>query len=260
MMIKALVKLVKEGREQKDMILLFFLYISIAISNIFIAEAVGATVQYAMTEEMKLVFSGVLLFMTAKISSIFLEYASGILSCNIKEKLIVRYRLLSMISILDAEYGWIKKQKAGDILGRMQEDVSISAEAVAIYVPDILRRVLIISSIIIVIFYNDWRLGVTFLLPIPFMIILQFLGSNICDRYMNDSRKAESRRDAQIQDILNNRRTAKVFQAEEEVIGWAHNRIEQYIRKFTKAMIMIPVSFSPAGNDKAKRDKRNHKK
>lgn len=245
MIIKPLARFVKEGKETKGMMLLFFFYVCMAILNIFIAKAVGIIVQSAISEEMSLVLHGLLWFMLAKIITIIFEYTSGVLSRNIKEKIVIRYRMLSIRSILHTKYEWIKKQNNGDILGRMQEDVSVSAEAVAIYVPDIARRLLIIGSILIVIFHNNWRLGIVFLFPIPFIFMFQFLGSNICDKYMGDSREAESERDAQIQDILNKRRTLKFFQAENEAVGWAHNKITQYIGKFTKAMIMVAVSFSP---------------
>ena len=246
MIFGSIVRFLKEGKETKNVVILFILYFSIAVTNIFVARATGIIVQNAILNDMSLVIKGLFILVLGKFAYSILEYFSGMLSCKIKEKLIVRYRILSVTSIMNAEYEWIQRLKVGDILGRMQEDVTITAEAIARYVPDIARRLIISLSILIVLIHDNWKLGLAFFIPIPFLFILQSLGGRLCDKYMNDSRKAESERDAHIQDILNNRNTVRFFQAKNEVIGWVRIKIDNYIRKFTKAMIMLVISFSPA--------------
>lgn len=246
MMFNSIKRLLKEGEENKNIIILFILYFSIAIANIFVAKSTGIIVQNAILNDMPLVIKGLFILVSGKLIYSILQYFSGMLSCNIKEKLIVHYRMISVVSIISAKYEWIQKLNVGDILGRMQEDVSITAEAIAVYVPDIARRLIISLTILTVIICDNLELGLAFLIPIPFLFILQSLGGHLCDKYMSDSRKSESERDAQIQDILNNRNSVKFFQSQKETIGWARDKINNYITKSTKAMIMLAVSFSPA--------------
>lgn len=242
----SLVRFIKEGKETKNILITFVLYFLIAISNIFVAEATGLIVQSAILSRMSLVIRGLLILVISKLIYLILQLVSGIFLCSIKEKLIVKYRILSVKSIMNAEYKWIERLNVGDILGRMQEDVSITAAAIAEYVPDIVRRLIISSTIFIVLALNNWKLGLSFFISVPFLFIVQYFGESICDKYQEALRTAESERDAQIQDVLNNRNMVKIFGAKSKAIGWIHIKIDDYIRKFTKNMVMLVVSFTPA--------------
>ena len=48
--------------------------------------------------------------------------------------------------LFGAEYEWLCLQNTGDLMGRICEDADCSAEAIAVYIPNLFKSILILSQ------------------------------------------------------------------------------------------------------------------
>ena len=131
-------------------------------------------------------------------------------------------------------------------MGRIQENINNVADALADFLPNILRRILVSLFAIISLFYIDYRFGITFIIFIPLVFIFQMLGGYYSEKYLSKMQISASERNSMFQDVISHKLVIISLRAENKVNQWLKTKIDKYIKDFTKAMTIMTTAFSPA--------------
>ena len=189
---------------------------------------------------------------------ILLTFVCGRLACtlcrflysqlSLKFKMSLKEKYMSRISekFLKADYSWIVKQRGGDLIGRSSEDVNWCAEAVAVYVPKLIKSVGLLSFNVVLLSLFHPLLGAAFLLPIPVLFFSEWRGRQICQRYLKESMAVMSERNAVFEDIVSHHELVAHSAAQEEMLGRTEEVILRYARMFARSMGALVGWMSPA--------------
>lgn len=148
--------------------------------------------------------------------------------------------------LLQADYEWVLKQRGGDLIGKSCEDVDCSAEAVAVYIPKLLKSVgLLVFNILFLVYFHP-LLGAVFVLPLPFLFFAEWRGREICQKALKSSTEVLSERNAVFQDVVSHHDLIYHSAVQEEMLDRIKNVCERYAGKFGKAMGALVGWMSPA--------------
>lgn len=226
--------------------ILLILYLSIAILNVYTANSLGKIVNNAIYLDQKLLIKSLLIFIVFKLLLALSSFIAEMLCSKVKQILKYKYRVLTVQSLLEASYEWVQKNKVGDFLGRIQENINNVADALADFLPNILRRILVSLFAIISLFHIDYRFGITFIVFIPLVFIFQVLGGYYSEKYLSKMQISVSERNSMFQDAISHKLVIISLRAENKVNQWLKTKIDKYIKDFTKAMTIMTTAFSPA--------------
>ena len=236
----------KKANIRKYSYILLILYLSIAILNVYTANSLGKIVNNAIYLDQNLLIKSLLIFTVFKLLLALSSFIAEILCSKVKQILKYKYRVLTVQSLLEASYEWVQENKVGDFLGRIQENINNVADALADFLPNILRRILVSLFAIISLFYIDYRFGITFIIFIPLVFIFQMLGGYYSEKYLSKMQISASERNSMFQDVISHKLVIISLRAENKVNQWLKTKIDKYIKDFTKAMTIMTTAFSPA--------------
>ena len=236
----------KKANIRKYSYILLILYLFIAILNVYTANSLGKIVNNAIYLDQNLLIKSLLIFTVFKLLLALSSFIAEILCSKVKQILKYKYRVLTVQSLLEASYEWVQENKVGDFLGRIQENINNVADALADFLPNILRRILVSLFAIISLFYIDYRFGITFIIFIPLVFIFQMLGGYYSEKYLSKMQISASERNSMFQDVISHKLVIISLRAENKVNQWLKTKIDKYIKDFTKAMTIMTTAFSPA--------------
>ena len=236
----------KKANIRKYSYILLILYLFIAILNVYTANSLGKIVNNAIYLDQNLLIKSLLIFTVFKLLLALSSFIAEILCSKVKQILKYKYRILTVQSLLEASYEWVQENKVGDFLGRIQENINNVADALADFLPNILRRILVSLFAIISLFYIDYRFGITFIIFIPLVFIFQMLGGYYSEKYLSKMQISASERNSMFQDVISHKLVIISLRAENKVNQWLKTKIDKYIKDFTKAMTIMTTAFSPA--------------
>ena len=236
----------KKANIRKYSYILLILYLFIAILNVYTANSLGKIVNNAIYLDQNLLIKSLLIFTVFKLLLALSSFIAEILCSKVKQILKYKYRVLTVQSLLEASYEWVQENKVGDFLGRIQENINNVADALADFLPNILRRILVSLFAIISLFYIDYRFGITFIIFIPLVFIFQVLGGYYSEKYLSKMQISASERNSMFQDVISHKLVIISLRAENKVNQWLKTKIDKYIKDFTKAMTIMTTAFSPA--------------
>ncbi|WP_371364544.1 ABC transporter transmembrane domain-containing protein [Sporomusa rhizae] len=239
-------QLIRGTEAPKYLSMISCLCIVLALGNIMFSFGMGQLFTHTYQEKFQIFIYPLLLLLSGKVVYAVAEFLKGRLEVKLQANLNFHYRMIIAEKYAKAKYEWQETQKTGDLVDRVQEDTDSAAMAVATYLPKAVKSLVIFGVTIFVLFSVDWRLSVAYLFPVPFLFIFNAWGSKVSQRYFDDSRVANSARNAKIQDVINNRTTIKAYSLEDTVEREIENKILCYVKKISNALAMMPLSFSPA--------------
>ena len=187
-----------------------------------------------------------LLFVCGRLACTVCRFLYSQLSLNFKMRLKELYLNRISSRLLKADYAWIVKQKGGDLVGRSCEDVNWCAEAVAVYVPKLIKSVglLTFNTVFLSLFHP--LLGVAFLLPIPVLFFSEWRGRQICQRFLQQSTAVMSERNAVFGDIVSHHELVAHSAVQEEMLNRTEQVILRYAKTFARSMGALVGWMSPA--------------
>lgn len=230
-------------------ILVSIFYVLFAVGNIIAAIGLGKTIDLIPVigeVDGVILLSFSLLLLMGKIIASISEFIAGMIQNRIAKNLNISFRMYSVEQYLKAEYSWTQENKSGDLLSRIEEDVDAAVTVVSELVPLFLRSLSVILIMTLVLFLIDWRLGVCFLLPVPFMLMSQYYGGKKAEEAMEVSANKYGESNALIQDLLNNRTTIKAFGLEDHVTNLVRKNLYEYTKAFSSAMALMVTVLSPS--------------
>ena len=240
-------KLLKVGKVKKYMIILTFIYLLASIINIVVAHFYGELLQIAIIEfKINRLLQILLVYATASVISLVINYLAGLTNAKISMQLVTNYRQKAIDSFINAKFSYIENNKTGDSIGRIINTTKDLAMQVSYFIPDLSRRVLVVVSIVITLFYVSPLIAIIYILLAIITFYFQLWGSQKVEVFMNDMNNKEVDRNALYYELLNNKKTISMFDMEKYIDGWLCDKINTFINAFSNAMAKMILYFSPA--------------
>jgi len=244
--VKSIKRLVKASKMLKWMVILIFLYIILFFSGYIYSYGLGIVIDNAVDFHKNLLFKGIVYIAAGMSVSALINLLNKILSSYIKEQSVVNYKLLIAQNYIYGDYCRIHRQKTGELIGKFSSDTERAAQVISVFLPDIMRRIVVISGVVIVMLFTNLRIALVFLVPIPAILFFQINAHKHSEEPLSLYRESYGRRDAQINDIVGNVVAIKSYQLNNVVLKWMKDIFEVCIERFTKAMVSLPIFFSPS--------------
>ncbi len=244
--IKSIKRLAKASKMLKWMVMLIFLYIILFFSGYIYSYGLGIVIDNAVDFHKGLLSKGIVYIALGMSVSAIINLLNKILSSYIKEQSIVNYKLLIAQNYIYGDYCRIHRQKTGELIGKFSSDTERAAQVISVFLPDIMRRIVVISGVVIVMLFTNLKIAFVFLVPIPAILFFQINAHKHSEEPLSLYRESYGRRDAQINDIVGNVVAIKSYQLNNVVLKWMKDIFEVCIERFTKAMVSLPIFFSPS--------------
>lgn len=249
------------SRTQKEQVVLFYLmqdkfiwkYYGIMMILVVLSVITNLLFSYGFSEILsenrqiyELTCIVLLAFVAGRISYTVCRFLYSQLSLKFKMHLKEVYLNQITHRILRADYGWILKQKGGDLIGKSCEDVDCCAEAVAVYLPKLFKSAGLLVFNTLFLGYFHPVLGLGFVLPLPFLFFSEWKGREICQRFIKRSTAVLSERNSVFQDIVSHHDLVAHSSVQEEMLTRTEEVCERYAGKFGQAMGALVGWMSPA--------------
>lgn len=121
---------------------------------------------------------------------------------------------------------WLDKQKSGDLIGRLQLETENASELLSADFPEIIFQSMKIFIFCLSMFYFSWQLTIFYLVFVVITVLIQILLSKPIQKYAYITKQKTGNANALAQDILTQRKTVKIFNAQPLVIKWYRERLK----------------------------------
>lgn len=210
------------------MVALVGLSILFSGAGLLTAKAIGElTGQAAQMHGMALLLPAVGLAGLGYALEIVLGYLYGYAQKVFQERTDQQFRMHSARVITGATQSWMESQKLGDLIGRMQQGTEMTAQLLTNIVPGIVMQLVRLIVYGAWMFMVSWQLTLLYLALFPLIILMQSALSKPIQKYFTLLQQQEGHANALAQDILNNRRTVKAFNAQPILRRWYDERLQK---------------------------------
>lgn len=237
-MIKRIQRVWKTTGKTKSFGILILMYLVIGIMGLLISNFVGSVTESVISQE----FSQAIRYMMALVIVSVVYVVFFIVSNRFVTKTTQSMRRIlkkfTIVSILESSNDFRSKQEQGDIIGRLNSDVS-SVVTAATMSATFLKSVLILLIYMVGLALIDYRVLLLFLLPFPIIFLLQAIASSISVKLILPWKEAMGTTNSLTQDVLNNRTTIKVFQLENKVDVWVNSALNNIVSTGAKGISVL---------------------
>ncbi|CAM3640074.1 ABC transporter ATP-binding protein [Erysipelothrix urinaevulpis] len=231
-MIQKLKRLWQESCEVKNLFRLVSLFTMIGLLNILSANALGGITENMINLNVDTAKKILGLLIVLAIIILGLTYVTNLLQTRVIEQMRIKFKYKTVESILESSHEFSQNQEQGDLINRLNNDVSslVSASNSSIM---LLKSLIIIVMLMVALFLTNWRFFIIFLVPFPFIVLIQVYASKKSLDLIMPWKVAMGETDALNQDLLNNRTSIRVFRIYEQVESW----VEKALKKSAKTGI-----------------------
>ena len=237
-MIKQIKRIYTETRVRRSLIIILMM---ISISGIFMllsSNLVGVITESIISDVSNKIILLLILFLFIEFSIVFLNYFKDRLQSKTVETMRARLKQLTLLSLIESKYEFSLKQEQGDVLARLNSDISSVIVAVSMSV-DLLKSFILMTILSLGIFLIDFRLLILFFIPIILMIFMQLLVSKYSSKFILPWKMAMGKTNALAQDIINNRSTIKIFRQYNLVASWLNDALVDSRDKGVKGVLSL---------------------
>lgn len=224
-MLKQIKAIWTNGQEKKSLFKLFTAFVITAILMLLSSAVVGEltdSVFNTNSQAPKLL----LVFIVLEASVLLLRHFTNILQTKTIQNMRQNIKQKTMNDLLNSPYEFSSKLEQGDLLGRLDHDVTSVVSASSISV-ELLKSVLILSILAVGMFIIDYRLLILFLIPLLITILVQYFVSKITAKFIMPWKIAMGKVNSTSQDIINNRTTVKLYQVYDTIISWLNDSLNE---------------------------------
>lgn len=238
-------KIIKMSHIGRSYCILSIAYIVIAAFSLGASYLIGQVVQTIMGSS-AIPFYFLSLFFLCSVMTACLIYAVSMYCCQIREQLVVDFRIKTLRSIVDSELVNMGQDRKGDLLGRMQDNIVSAVRLATETIPVLMKGIIMVLGIFFVLLWQNPLLALLFLLTIPFLFFFQQWSQKKCEPSMDGVRDAQNDRNALFQDIIANESTVRNYQGYDTIHKWIRQATSRYVKTSVKAMLAMPFYFTPA--------------
>ncbi|MDR1641568.1 MAG: ABC transporter ATP-binding protein/permease [Clostridiales bacterium] len=239
--IAPMARLLKQGKQGRLLALAAAVYLALAGANAAASFGLGQLVSSATD-----VSKSLILLSAGYLSICACEHFSRLLMARLGKNLTLSLRKKTVESLMGAEHGWLLAQKGGDLLERVTVSLEAAVIAIADFIPPLARSVIVSLAMMGVLFSMSLKLGLIFIIPVPFALLSQHLGGKVVEKSMGAMAQAQGRSAAAMQDAMSNRTMIKAYTLEKRMTGFISSRISEFVNLFSKAMWLLIISLAPS--------------
>ncbi len=222
-------RLWKESNQIHKLILLGFIYIILGIFSFISSYSIGNITQNAILLNISSIKTALSILIISSILHISIEWWANIYKSKIKQNMMADFKTKTAYSLLKSKFYFNNTLQQGDIIGRMNSDISSIVMATDFSLI-IAKSIFFIIVLVISLLIMDWRLLLAFTMPIPFLFLSQYWTSSKSTKNIMPWKEAMGKTNGLIQDLINNRTTIKAFRLENTVMDWTENALKESSR------------------------------
>lgn len=167
-------------------------------------------------------------------------YYSHYSMCYVGQSVVNDIRTRLFGNVLGQSMAFFSLNSTGRLMSRMSSDVEQVQEAVSSYLGDLFREVILLVSLIVWIFYIDWRLAAISLLIAPLVLILTLTMGKRVRRVSLRSREDTATLNDQLQQSITGMRIIKAFGMEgHEETRFRANSLKLFKSNLKAAAILL---------------------
>lgn len=225
-MVKLLKRAWMESEQMKSLYQLVVLFLLIGISMLLSSQLTGLLTQSVLSKNNSLALRYGLIFIIAESFVIILSYINNKFQTKVIQKMKSRFKSVTLEKVVNGSYEFSNELEQGDLLGRLEHDISSIVTASNM-------SATLIKSFVLLIVLSFGLLIMSPLLFIVFMIptlLKIFIQIKISDTTMNliiPWKGAIGSRNSMFQDLINNLGTIRIFQLYEQVNQWLEESTNQ---------------------------------
>ncbi|QIK68792.1 ABC transporter ATP-binding protein [Erysipelothrix sp. HDW6C] len=245
-MINKLKRLWHESYETKSLKILVITFLSIGILSLFASSAIGSITEEAIDLNATRIMQSILAFAATSILLLILNYAVNIYQTKVNERMRVALKSKTITSILHSHSSFRANQEQGDIIGRLDSDISSIVGAASLSV-QLIRACILLAILSLGMYLIDFRILLLFIIPFPIIALLQYLATRMSIPLVLPWKVAMGETNALTQDIINNRTTIRTLQIYDRVKNWVNLALKNSADKSIRGisifyLIVIPVA------------------
>ena len=149
--------------------------------------------------------------------------------------------------ITGAQYGWLQRQKSGDLIQRASSDTSMAADLINGWLPDTVNAVIQVVMAAYFIISVDWRLALAYFGAFPLAVLGQTLVAKPIERTRLKAMDAVSEAKSLASDTLHRVDTVKAYSLEETMVQRAGAKLDAFFRLDLKSnrvyCAVVPCGF-----------------
>lgn len=222
-------RLWKESNQIHKLILLGFIYIILGIFSFVSSYSIGNITQNAILLNTSSIKTALSILIISSILHISIEWWANIYKSKIKQNMMADFKTKTAYSLLKSKFYFSNTLQQGDIIGRMNSDISSIVMATDFSLI-IAKSIFFIIVLVISLLIMDWRLLLAFFITIPFLFLAQYWTSSKSTKNIMPWKEAMGKTNGLIQDLINNRTTIKAFRLENTVMDWTENALKESSR------------------------------
>lgn len=238
---------IKKSKTQRYIVILVMLSIGMAFLNIVSSFYYGEVMDKALSQDnTNIIINMIFIYGFTKLSYLFIKFFSDLVSGKTKQVLIYEFRDITLNSLAEMDFEDYQYKKMGELIGKIQESTFNLADNIGLFLPEMIRRLLVATISLIVVFVISPILSIIFFILIITMLHLQIKGGFHSDRIMNEMIEKRNQRDALYYDLISHSKTIQIFGMEKQVEEWLSEKSNLFVKIFTKTMTWLATLFSPA--------------
>ncbi len=243
-----MIKLVKRAWIETDQVKSFYkllvLLIFSAVLMLGSSQVLGELTQSILEGKSNIVLRSFLLFALFEFLVLFINYYRSMYQSSVIYTMKKKFKSLTVLHLLNAPFSFSKDQEQGDLLGRLDSDVSSAVTASSMSV-DLVKSLVLLIILAFGILYIDYRLFLLFFIPLFISTGIQVLMSSFVTGLILPWKVAMGESNALTQDVINNRGTIRIFQLYKRVDAWLEASLNESRDKGIKGIFTLYCIQSP---------------
>lgn len=220
---------------------------SILITGILMllsSNAVGNITDLITKKSTDSVYKMLLVFLLVEISILVIDFLKDNYQSKVIEEMHVNLKEFTIKSLLESKYEYSVKHEKGDLIGRLNSDISslVTASTMSIQV---LKSIILTSILSIGILIIDYRLLILFIIPIIVMIAIQYFVGKFTTSLILPWKVAMGESNALSQDIISNRSTIKIFSIYKQIRIYLNEALQNSRNKGIKGIFTLYLVQTP---------------
>lgn len=220
----------KESKQVNKLILLASLYVLLGILSLISSYSIGRVTQSAIFLNTGIIKKSLTLLIIASLLHITIEWFTNIYKSKINQKMISDFKTHTAYSLLKSKYSFSQNLQQGDIIGRMNSDITSIVLATDLSLM-IVKSMIVLLILTMGLFIINWKLLLAFFLPVPFLFLAQYWTATKSAENIIPWKEAMGATNGLTQDLINNRTTIKAFRLEGRVMDWTDKALKNSAKK-----------------------------
>lgn len=223
-MIHKLKRAWRESNRFNRYVVLLCSFVLIGAMELMASQYFGALTQSILLRDFTQTQTSLIGFACLTLLAVLMTYQAQKYQTQVIETMRSQFKTKTVDCILESDYRVSSQLEQGDLIGRLENDVSsiVSATNLSVTLSKAIVLLIILSFGILRI---DVRLLILYFIPLPLAFIIQRYASQKSSDFILPWKTAMGKTNALTQDVMNNRTTIRTFGLYDTVASWVEKAL-----------------------------------